>query len=471
MTQADAPSLILSDLRHRRRAEIRNVIAMAIPSVITTSSRAVMDVADFIMITYLPTDRAQAAILPSQMIMWSYTAIGLGIVTMVNTFAAQALGRQQHRECSAYAWQSLYLGIAFGILGAVLIPLVPTVIHLIGLEPSVQTLQIQYLQIALLTPGPTIAAHGLGFFFIGVHRPWITTWSAIEANVVNIAAGIVLIFGYCGFEPMGIAGAAWAMLIALSYRAIRLVAALLAPSVARVFESRSTWRPSWSRMGSLLRVGSPNGFQWSSEVVVWAVFVNLLIGRRFGTADLIATSTAWQYMRLSFLPPTGVGQALTALVGRSIGAGDIRRALREARWANVLTVGYMGLLSVVYTVFGTQLVGLFNRDPNVMTVGGRVMICAAVFQLFDALAITYAGALRGAGDTFVPAIFFVASTWIIILGGGWFMAQTFPQLGSLGPWLAAATLIAVTALFLWWRWNGRAWMKIDLFRARSEPRP
>ena len=93
------------------------------------------------------------------------------------------------------------------------------------------------------------------------------------------------------------------------------------------------------------------------------------------------------------------------------------------------------------------------------------MLCAAVFQVFDAVAIAYSAALRGAGDTFVPSVFYIVSHWVIIVGGGWFMVTAFPQLGSLGPWLAASGLIVATGVFMWFRWHSRAWMKIDLFKA------
>ena len=47
------------DLKDQRRAEIRGVIAMSIPVVITTSSRALMDIADYVMITWLGVDEVQ----------------------------------------------------------------------------------------------------------------------------------------------------------------------------------------------------------------------------------------------------------------------------------------------------------------------------------------------------------------------------------------------------------------------------
>jgi len=469
MKADDHDNLTLAQ-REGRRVEIRNVLAMAVPVVILTSSRAVMDVADYIMITWLPTDDAQAAILPAQILMWSYIVMGLGIVSMVNTFVSQSLGRKEYGECSAYAWQSVYLGIAFGLIGAAMTPMVPWLVAKIGHEPRVQEAEIAYLRIAMLTVAPTIAADGLGWFFVGVHRPWVTAWTAIEANVVNVAVTWVLIFGKLGFAPMGIAGAAAGTLAAVIYRMLRLGFAMWLPAPAAAFATRRTWRPSWKRLSSLLRVGMPCGVQWLTEVVVWAIFVNVLVGAKFGTAHLIATNSSWQYMRIAFMPTIGVGRALSALVGKSIGEGNPKRAIREARFVFFVTSVYMGSLSVVYAIFGSELIALWSDNSQVVRIGGHVMICAAAFQLFDALQITYGSALRGAGDTFIPSVFFIVSHWIIVVGGGWWVATAYPQLGSIGPWIAGAVLIAVSSLFLWWRWNGRAWMRIDLFRGERAAR-
>lgn len=447
-----------------RKAEIRNVITMAIPMVITTSSRALMDVVDYAMITRLGEPEAQAAILPAQIVMWSYIILGLGIASMVNTFASQALGRKRFSECSAYAWQAIYIAIFFGLVGLALPPMLPGLMQAFGHAPRVQVLELAYSRVALLTVAPTIAAYGLGWFFVGVHRPWTTMWSAIEANAVNVVVSFVLIFGYVGFEPMGIAGAAWGTMAAVCFRTVRLLITMLAPAAARQFQSRAMWRPSPRLLANLLRVGLPFSLQMLCEVVVWAIFVNVLIGRMFGTVHLIATNTAWQYMRIAFMPTWGVGQALQALVGKSIGAGKPERAMREARVAVLVTLGYMGALSVVYWLFGATLIGWFNADPEVVRIGRVIMICAAFFQLFDAVGITYSCALRGAGDTLIPSVFFIICNWVIIVGGGWAVATRWPQLGSFGPWLAASGLIVVTGVFLWWRWRSRAWMKIDLFK-------
>ncbi len=440
---------------------------MAVPVVITTSSRALMDVADYVMVTSLGLDEAQAAILPAQMIMWTYIVFGLGVVSLVNSFASQALGRGGKRDCSAFAWQGLYVAVFVGIVGAALSPLLPWLISGMGHDVGVQAQEIAYGRIALLSVGPTVAAASLAWFFIGVHRPWITTWSVIEANIVNIIVSYVLIFGCFGLEPMGIAGAAWGTLAGVVYRMIRLFATLLLPAFNHEFSSHATWRFSMAKQKELLRRGIPSGLNWVSEVSVWTLFITVVIGRQFGTPQLIASSIAWQFMRISFLPTIGVAQALTAMVGKSIGDGTPERAMHQTQLATKLTLGYMGLLSITYLLFGKHLIALFNQDPEVVSVGGSIMMCAAVFQIFDALGITRDGALRGAGDTLIPAIYYVVSTWVVLVGVALWISRTFPSLGAVGPWIAATGLIVTTAIFLTLRWNSRAWMKIDLLGKKS----
>ncbi|MCH8242899.1 MAG: MATE family efflux transporter [Planctomycetes bacterium] len=463
MTTPSEESIDL-DRRTVRRGELRNVIAMAVPVVITTSSRALMDVADYVMITNLDSTDAQAAMLPAQMIMWCYIVLGLGIVSLVNTFASQSMGRKQWHDCSAFAWQGIYVAAIVGVIGVAARPLLPGIIDLFEHEESVRILELAYAKVSMFTVGPTLSAAALGWFFIGIHRPWVTMWSVIEANVVNVVVSLVLIFGWLGFEPMGIAGAAWGTLAGVVYRTLRLLLTMTTPAMDRQYGARQTWRPNWSKMKDLLRTGLPCGLHWISEVLAWTLFVSVLIGHKFGTAHLVATNTVWQFLRLSFMPSAGVGNALTALVGKSIGAGDPDRAIRETRIAAVITLVYMGGIGLIYAVFRRELIMLFNTDPEVVDIGASIMICAAVFQLFDALGITYVSALRGAGDTFIPSMMFIVGSWVIILGGGWTATRLFPQLQSLGPWIAASSFIVVTGVLLWYRWHSRKWMRIDLFR-------
>jgi MATE family multidrug resistance protein len=289
-------------------------------------------------------------------------------------------------------------------------------------------------------------------------------WSAIEGNFVNAAVGLVLIFGLGGCPRLGIAGAAWGTLAGTVYRTLRLGLTMCGPTCNEQFAGRRTWRPDRRKMRNILRVGAPQGLQWVSDVVVWAIFINVLVGRYFGTVHLIASNVVWQYLRISFMPCLGIGMALTSLVGRAVGRKDPDQAVRLARIAIVGMVAYMGVLSLIYFLGRHTFVAWFNDNPQIVQIGAGVLICAAVFQVFDAMGVGYNSALRGAGDTLWPSVMFVITHWVIIIGGGFAMVWLAPQWGSIGPWIAATVLIVFIGWLLWWRWHSRKWVAIDIFK-------
>ena len=87
---------------------------------------------------------------------------------------------------------------------------------------------------------------------------------------------------------------------------------------------------------------------------------------------------------------------------------------------------------------------------------------AAVYQFFDALYIIYNGALRGAGDTFVPAVALAALNWTICVAGGAVLAKYWPHWGPAGPWTAATAYGIILGLFIYLRFRRGRWQSISL---------
>jgi MATE family multidrug resistance protein len=138
---------------------------------------------------------------------------------------------------------------------------------------------------------------------------------------------------------------------------------------------------------------------------------------------------------------------------------------------------YMGVWAAAMLIFREPMLRLFadgvNNTPDVadriVAVGGGIMVAAAIFQIFDALGIVLIGALRGAGDTLWPGVMTVILSWSLIVGLGWLMVEYAPELGPVGPWVAAAVYIGVFGGMMLWRWRSGAWRKIRLLGAAEGP--
>jgi Na+-driven multidrug efflux pump len=174
-------------------------------------------------------------------------------------------------------------------------------------------------------------------------------------------------------------------------------------------------------------------------------------------------------MHLSFMPSIGFSVAVTSLVGKYIGAGQPDTAEARAYLGLRLTVIYMTACGIVFFLFRHRLAGVFvgadvppEEAAQIIKIGGTLLVCAAIFQTFDAFGIVFTGALRGAGDTVWPGVMTIIYSWVFIGLGGWLFVRFAPGLQSIGPWIAASFYIILFGLTVWWRFASGRWRSIDL---------
>ncbi len=184
-----------------------------------------------------------------------------------------------------------------------------------------------------------------------------------------------------------------------------------------------------------------------TDVLAWSLFLAFVIAQ-FGTGALAANNYMFRFLMVSFMPCFGLSAAVTALVGRYVGAGRNDLAAQRAHLGFKVATTYMLCCGLVYFFARGPLMHLFTHDPNVLRIGTTMLIFAAIYQLFDSMFIIYNGALRGAGDTFIPSIVTGVAVWTIMLGGGYVMARFFPRFGVAGPWTLATIYGAFLGIFM-----------------------
>ncbi|MBU0717327.1 MAG: hypothetical protein KJ749_03685, partial [Planctomycetes bacterium] len=219
---------------------------------------------------------------------------------------------------------------------------------------------------------------------------------------------------------------------------------------------------SGRKLVGMLRIGGPIAVQWFVDIGSWLIFL-VVIMPPYGVKAAAASAVGLQLMHLSFMPAIGIGIALCSQVGFAIGEGLPEKALRQAQVAMRMTGLFMGAVGVLFVLGGYPLMWLFNKDPEVIQAGQLVLIGVAIFQIFDAMSITYMNALRGAGDTRWPAVAVFLCCWVIFVGGGVMCGAYLPGLGLIGPWAMCAVYIIVLGLLLRHRWRAQHWRQIRLF--------
>lgn len=479
------PAVTTADLE--RMHPLREVWTLAWPTIVTMTSYTVMQFTDKLMVGQVGPLELTAQ---SNGAIWAFNLLAalFGTLTVVNTFVAQNLGAGRPERGPVYAWAGIWLGIA--VWAVILLPyaaVIPWIFEALpDHSPRLRELETDYARILLVGAIVLLLNKTLHHYFFGLHRPRVVTVSAIAGNIANVLFNYALIFGadgipawglpgIPGLPALGVHGAALGTVLGTTVELLIPLCIFLGPTMHGELKTRAAWRPRLRPIRDLLRIGWPASVQWGTEVTCWAIFMSVLVGL-FGEDHMAAGWIALGYMHLSFMPALGVSTAVTSLVGRYIGAGKPDVAVSRTRLGLVIATGYMTLCAIVFLVFREPLVELFiaddvgaERAARIISIGGKLMICAAVFQTVDAFGITYTGGLRGAGDTVWPGVVTIIYSWTLIVAGGWTVAKLFPGLESVGPWIAAAVFIIVYGVTMAWRFESGRWRSINLLRHDDEP--
>jgi MATE family multidrug resistance protein len=456
--------------------------------IVTTTSFTIMQFVDRFMVSRLGTD-ALAAILPAGAVSFLPGGFAIGLMTSLNTFVSQSLGRDRREECSNYFWQAIYMGfVYFVVVIAIMWPAAYWIFETIMgqkpevVAPNVVNMEVTYLRIMLYAHIPAIFNYAGSQFFMGIHRPIITMCASLCGQVVNIVANYVLIFGKLGLPALGVAGAGWGTFIGIAVAAGINLGMFLSGRLNVTFKTRHALGIDFSKMYDLLKVGFPAGIGLMVNVALWSVILFRLVGK-FGTEALAATSAVFACTHVSVMPIVGMSTALTAAVGKAIGERRDRVAIKQTRVCLKVALVYMGLVGVCFFLFRNVLMEFWTPDPDidkvaveaVIEAGANILICAALYQVFQAARTIYSGSLRGAGDTVWLAITSSVGAVVILGFGGallvGFFQRFFPSYGYMGPWIAATLSMITVGLANRWRFKSKKWMNIDLFKRRGPSVP
>ena len=456
-------STLLSPNSPPDETSLKYMLKLAAPMVVAHISFTIMQFVDRFMVSRLGTEEL-AAILPAGYVGFLPAAFAIGVMTSVNTFVSQSLGRGDKKACSNYCWQAIYMGVAYSVVVLIIMwPAAPTIFKMLGHEPEVAAMEVIYLRIMLYVQVLAVFVWASSQFFMGVHRPVVMMYSAIAGQVVNVVANYMLIFGKFGFPAMGIAGAGWGTFIGIATGSAIRMAVFLIGDINTSFQSRHSLNVDFARMKDLLKVGFPAGIGLMVNIALWGVILFGMVGL-FGKEAKAATSAVLSSVNVSVMPVVGLATALTAAVGKAIGEGKKDVAIKQTSVCLRIGLVYMGLIGLCLLLFRNEIMTFWSPDDAVISIGRKILVLAAIYQVFDAATLIYNGSLRGAGDTLWLAAVSAFGVIIVLGIGSLCFITLFPGLGALGPWSAATLSIITIGLANRWRFKSNRWMRIDLFK-------
>lgn len=439
---------MLSGVPRTLGAEIRTMLALALPLVLAQLAQNGMSFVDTLMVGRLGPSSLAGLALGATTFTTIYI-IFMAILLAVSPMVAQAVGARREGEPARVTGQALWLALALSVPGIAIFYNIAPLLTAIGLPDGSVALASGYLRaVSFGLP------FGLGFVALrgflegrGHARP-IMFMSFLGVGM-NVFLNHALIFGHYGLPELGMVGTGYAT--ATVYFAMFVAAALWLRFRYRtepIFASMR--RLELGVIREIARIGWPIGVTLGLEVGLFSVTSFLMGG--FGDAVLAGHQIAMQSSSMTFMIPLGIATATAVLVGQAAGRGDPDGVRRAGALGIALAVCFMTLTGVLFWLAPRFVTGLYidlGNPINTELIGYAVsfLTVAAMFQVVDGIQVAAQGALRGLKDTRRPMLLTLISYWLVGLTLG--LALTYGLgLGPRGLWFGMVAGLGVSALLL-----------------------
>ncbi len=441
------------------RAEIRAMLQLSWPMILTNLGQTAMTTTDVLMMGRLGPDAIAGGSLGANLY-FIPLIFGLGLMIATSPMMATELGRKSHsvRDVRRTVRQGLWLAIMVSVPIWVVLWHSEAILLAMRQEPHLASLagsSVRTLRWA------TLPFHGyivLRSFISALERPGWALAIVFCAILFNVLANWCLMYGNLGFPALGLPGSG----LATTLSSVLMFAGMAAVvTLERRFRRYRLfgrfWRADWPRFAALLRLGMPVAALLLFEVSIFAVAAFLM--GLINTQSIAAYAIAIQITSVTFMVPLGLGQAVTVRVGRAHGAGD-RDAVTRAGWtAYAMGVGFMAMTAATMILAPYTLISAFidldaRENADVVPLAVGFLAFAGLFQIVDGAQAVSGGMLRGLHDTKVPMIYALIGYWGVGLPLG--VALAFPGgLDGNGIWIGLSAGLAVVAALLLGRWLRR----------------
>jgi len=388
-------------------------------------------------------------------------AFSMGTMVLVS----HHVGARDEKGAQRVVFQALYLVTALAaVLGLVGAFYSRTILSVFGADEDVTGFAADYLVYILVPAAVLVTMFTVTAALRGAGDTKTPLYISTIANILNIPADYVMIFGHFGFPAMGVAGAALATSLCRGFAACVLLALVFSGKAKLRLSMANLPKPDVGEFYRILRVGVPASLEQLMMSLGSAVYAFLVLG--LGTSAYAAHRIAFNAESISFMPSFGFGIAASSLVGQFRGAGEDMRAERTTLEVWKMAVVFTTVVGALLFLFPEPLVRLFTQDPTVMGMSFQVVRIIAVVQPLLGTGFVMSGALRGAGDTRFPMISTSLGTWIFRIPVTYVLI-TFLSGGLVGAWLAMAGDVAVRSVLTYTRFRSGSWRGIHLIPSKA----
>ncbi|MBA2610567.1 MAG: MATE family efflux transporter [Bacteroidetes bacterium] len=433
-----------------KNSHTKATIYLAWPLVITQVGHIITGMVDTIFVGRIgPTE--QAACILSNNLYVLLLVFGIGVSYATTPLVTDAHHNNDVKKKASLFKNSLVLNLSVAVICFVILFLASDLLKYMQQPAEVVVLAVPFFDVLIFSMIPVSLFFTCKQYCEGLANTRMALIISVVGNLINIILNYLLIYGKFGFPEMGYLGAAWASFIARLFMGVSfLIFIFRSPLTKEIGAVYKQVKINWVELKDLARIGLNSGAQFTFEVAAFAI-AGLMAGT-FGKEQIDAHGIALSIAAFTYMFASGISSAATIRV-------SVYNA--QQNWLEIKNAGYtalklvllvMGAFGLLFLIFSAVLPLGFSNEVEITRLASKLLIIAAMFQLFDGIQVVAIGALRGLEDVKYPTLITLVGYWLIALPLAYLLAFTF-KMETIGIWIALLAALAFVAVALFWRFN------------------
>ena len=429
---------------------IKNTIYLAWPLVITQVGYIITGMVDTVFLGKIGAAEQAACILSNNLYIL-LLVFGIGVSYATTPLVTSANQNMDLLKKASLFKNSIFLNVSVSIICFIVLFLSSGLLKYMHQPEDVIKLAVPFFNVLIFSMIPISLFFTCKQYCEGLSNTRMALFISIIGNVINIILNYLLIYGKFGFPELGYIGSAWASFISRVFMGFSFLYLIFkSPVTKEISAVYNRVKINKKELFHLAKIGLNAGLQLTFEVAAF-VIAGLMAGT-FGKEQIDAHGIALSIAAFTYMFASGISSASSIRVG-IYKAQDNWLEIKQAAFSSIkLVMLIMGGFAILFLMINNFLPKVFSSDLQIVNLASKLLIIAALFQLFDGIQVTIVGILRGLEDFKIPTLISLVGYWIIALPLAYWIAFIL-KLETVGVWIGLLVSLIFAAIILFWRLN------------------
>lgn len=441
------------------------LVVFAVPMILGNLFQQMYSIVDSMIVGRFVGEDALAAVGSCFAVTMLFIAVAIGASMGASVIISQLFGAKRYREMKTAISTALAAFLIASLLWAAFGMLIKEgLLHLLNTPENIFEDANTYLHIYFLSIPFMFMYNALSSIFNALGDSKTPLVFLFFSSVLNIGLDLWFVIQF----DMGVAGVAWATLIAQGIAAFFSFIVLIwrlrkietdGEEAADVQNGTPNLKERLALLGTMLKVAIPSIIQQS--IVSISMLAVQAIVNPYGSSVVAGYAAAQKIDSVAIMPMQAVGNAMSTFTAQNIGAQKHER-VREGYRASYPMILLINLIIwVIIFLFSHQFLGLFLEEGSgsiAMQTGLDYLHLVSMTYFLLGLLMVTGSVLRGSGDI---AWFMLASVMNVVSR----IACAYGLNGVLGVsavWISVPVGWLCGYLFHFYRYRQKKWMEKHL---------